>query len=207
MDECSTSRAAQADDLTPEMVIQAYQLGFFPMAMDRDKPVQWYTADPRAIVPLDAFHLPRNLARTMRKQPYAITRDKAFAGVIRACQAPAANRPETWINDQIVSVYTQLHEMGAAHSVEAWSPDGQLVGGLYGVSIGGAFFGESMFSTQTNASKICLVHLVQHLNERGYHLLDAQIGNDHMKQFGQIEIPLDDYMLQLREALQLRVTW
>lgn len=194
--------------LTPDLVLEAYRMGLFPMAETCHQPVQWYTADPRAIVPLDQrFHIPSTLQRRIRSGCYHITRDKAFAQVIQGCQAPTPKRPQTWINHDIIETYTALHQQGFAHSVEAWTDDGQLVGGLYGLSIAGAFFGESMFSTKTDASKVCLVHLVQHLRHQGYTLLDAQIGNDHMKQFGQIEIPLSTYMKRLQRALRQNVQW
>ncbi len=195
------------NQLTPELVIHAYRQGFFPMADSREGTLQWYTADPRAILPLDRFHLSHSLRQRLRRGDYHLSIDCAFKTVIEHCAQRHATRPDTWINDQIIEAYTQLHQMGIAHSIEAWDRQGRLVGGLYGLALGGAFFGESMFSRATDASKVCLARLVDHLKARGFTLLDAQIGNDHMKQFGQIEIPLEDYLLQLQAALELPATW
>lgn len=195
------------NELTPEMVINAYVQGIFPMAQSSLDAIEWYVADPRAILPLDAFHISRTLRQCIRQCRYKLTIDVAFEQVIRSCAMPRQARPSTWINHQILDVYTQLHHLGIGHSVEAWNDQGELVGGLYGLALGGAFFGESMFSTQRDASKACLVKLVEHMRARGYQLLDAQIGNDHMAQFGQIEIPLDQYMTKLERALALDVCW
>lgn len=195
------------NDLTPELVINAYQQGIFPMAHSPEHPIDWYVADPRAILPLDAFHMSHSLRQRVRRNEYHLTIDHAFEQVIASCALPRLVRPNTWINEQIMEVYTQLHHMGVGHSIEAWDKQGELVGGLYGLALGGAFFGESMFSTRTDASKVCLVKLVAHMRHRGYTLLDAQIGNDHMKQFGQIEIPIDEYLAMLDNALILNVTW
>lgn len=195
------------NELTPELVINAYLQGAFPMAESPEHPIEWYVADPRAIVPLDAFRMSRSLRQRLRRGDYMVTLDHAFEKVIASCAMPRHVRPSTWINQQILDVYTQLHHMGIGHSVEAWNDQGELVGGLYGLSLGGAFFGESMFSIQRDASKVCLVKLVEHMRSQGYTLLDAQIANDHMKQFGQIEIPLDQYMAMLEDALQLNVCW
>lgn len=195
------------NELRPEHVIAAYMQGYFPMADARHGHLEWYTADPRAILPLDGFHASHSLRQRLRRGTYQVTFDRAFNQVIHLCAEPTPGRRETWINDAIISLYGQLHDMDVAHSVEAWDDQGQLVGGLYGLSLGGAFFGESMFSRAADASKVCLARLVAHLRERGYSLLDAQIGNDHMKQFGQINIPLDDYLQKLEQALQKPVTW
>lgn len=198
--------------LTPELVVAAYCRGLFPMADSRHGPVRWYLPDPRAILPLDTFHVPRSLAKVVRRKPFVITRDQAFEHVIRRCAEPRPGQPQTWINRRIIEVYTDLHRAGLAHSVEAWThPDPahepQLVGGLYGVSLGAAFFGESMFSRATDASKVCLVHLVEHLRQQGYQLLDVQLQNDHMARFGVVEIPCEQYLQRLEEALQRQVTW
>jgi leucyl/phenylalanyl-tRNA--protein transferase len=193
--------------LSPQLVIQAYLQGYFPMADSRQGKLQWYTADPRAILPLDGLRIPRSLQQRIRRGSYRVTVDCAFGQVIQHCAQRHDNRPETWINQQIIEVYTQLHHMGIGHSVEAWDSQGNLVGGLYGLALGGAFFGESMFSRAVDASKVCLVKLVDHLNAQGYVLLDSQIGNDHMKQFGQLEVPLDHYLEKLEAALQIEPDW
>lgn len=195
------------NELTPELVVSAYLQGAFPMAQSSEDSIDWYVADPRAILPLDAFHMSHSLRQRLRRGEYHVTLDHAFEKVITGCAKSRHTRPSTWINQQIIDVYTQLHHMGIGHSVEAWDHQGELVGGLYGLSMGGAFFGESMFSTRPDASKVCLVKLVEHMRDRGYILLDAQIGNEHMLQFGQIEIPLTQYMEKLEEALKLPVSW
>ncbi|HEY9723490.1 MAG TPA: leucyl/phenylalanyl-tRNA--protein transferase [Oscillatoriaceae cyanobacterium] len=184
-------------ELTPELLVHAYRRGLFPMA-DDDGTIGWYCPDPRAVFPLDAFHVPKNLAKTVRQGRFERRLDGDFEGVMRAC----ADREETWISEEIHAAYTALHRMGLAHSVEAWR-DGKLVGGLYGVALGGAFFGESMFSRETDASKVCLVWLVERLRERGYTLLDSQYPTTHLLQFGQTLIPRGEYLLQLQRALPL----
>jgi leucyl/phenylalanyl-tRNA--protein transferase len=194
-------------DLSPANLLNAYAHGVFPMADSRDGEVSWYTADPRAILPLDAFHVPRGLRRVLRRRPFDIRMDTAFREVMIGCSEPRLADGDTWINLPIIAAYGQLHDLGYAHSVEAWSYDGQLVGGLYGVSIGGAFFGESMFSRVSDASKVCLFHLVEHLRARGYALLDVQFHNPHLQQFGVIEITAAEYLARLREAIALDVTW
>ena len=182
------------------MLLQAYQMGLFPMA-DEDESgeeqIGWYSPDPRGVIPLDGFHIPHGLKRSLKKKEYEIRMDTAFSTVIEKC----ADRTETWISSGIQSSYIRLHELGWAHSVESWY-EGKLAGGLYGVSIGGVFFGESMFSRRTDASKVALVHLVAHLREKGFVLLDTQWLNSHLKQFGCIEIPRDQYMAELESALQ-----
>jgi leucyl/phenylalanyl-tRNA---protein transferase len=199
---------AEEIPVTPELLLQAYCTGYFPMARSqRGRTLYWFNPDTRAILPLEqqpsAFHIPRSLAKFLRKCPYRISTSEAFEQVIRACaDNRRPNREDTWINKQIIDLYTQLHHLGYAHSVEAW--EGQtLVGGVYGVSIGGAFFGESMFSTRTNASKVALVHLVRRLEQAGYTLLDAQFENDHLTQFGFHPIAQQDYLLRLRHALSI----
>jgi len=196
-----------SEPITPKMIVWAYTQGFFPMARSRDSDdVGWYSADPRTVMPLDRFHVPRSLAKLVRRGSLRITRDLAFDQVIRQCALPRSRESQTWINDTIIDVYATLHESGIAHSVEAWE-DEQLVGGLYGVALGGAFFGESMFSRRSNASKICLVHLVDHLRDRGFGLLDVQFTNPHLTQFGIEEITQEQYMAQLEDALQLDATF
>lgn len=189
--------------LTAEMLINAYANGYFPMAETReDEQLYWFSPEDRGIIPLDTFHIPKSLKRAMHKKPFRITTDTAFHQVITQCAKETETRKESWINPEIITLYTQLHEMGYAHSIECWQDD-MLVGGVYGVALGSAFFGESMFSRKPNASKIALVHLVQHLNERGYTLLDTQYTNPHLLQFGNIAISKQAYLTQLRHALTI----
>ncbi len=185
-----------APRLTPDFLLQAYGRGYFPMAGSRGE-IRWYWPDPRAIFPLDAFHIPRSLAKVIRNEIYDVTVNEAFGEVIQAC----AERPEgTWISRAFIETYTDLHRRGFAHSVEAWM-DGELAGGLYGVAIGGAFMGESMFHRRTDASKVALVFLVNRLREREFHLLDTQFITPHLEKFGAIEIPRDEYLRRLADAL------
>jgi leucyl/phenylalanyl-tRNA---protein transferase len=183
--------------IDPELLLQGYRLGVFPMAMEDDS-IQWFSPDPRAILPLEDFHVPHALRRLVRKKVFGTTIDNAFSKVIEAC----AKREDTWINLEIIESYTRLHELGCAHSVEAWK-EGTLAGGLYGVAVGGAFFGESMFHHVTDASKIALVALVEHLRARKFALLDTQWLTPHLQQFGGIEISRDHYLRQLRRAVEL----
>ena len=190
--------------LSAESILRAYSLGIFPMAASRDDPeLHWVDPDTRGIMPLDEFHIPRRLRRTVRRGPYEIRFDSAFEKVIRACARPTPERPESWINEEIIRLYCQLYAVGDAHSVECWEAE-TLVGGLYGVSIAGAFFGESMFADATDASKIALIHLVARLKSSGFVLLDAQFQTDHLAQFGAIEIPRDTYLAHLASALNAR---
>jgi leucyl/phenylalanyl-tRNA---protein transferase len=184
--------------LVPEQLLYGYTRGIFPMA--EDGRIYWYDPDPRAILPLDAFHLPRRLARILRHDPFTLRVDTAFGDVIRACAAPAFGREETWIDETIIEAYTRLHELGFAHSIEAWQA-GELVGGLYGVAIHSFFAGESMFSRASNASQAALVYLVQRLQQRGFLLLDVQFMTDHLRRFGAVEIPRAAYRRRLAEAL------
>jgi leucyl/phenylalanyl-tRNA--protein transferase len=189
--------------LSPDLLLQAYAVGLFPMGERRDDPtLYWIDPEERAILPLDGFHLPRRLQRTVRSHRFEIRCDTAFTDVMRACAEPAANRRESWINEPILQLYSALFQRGQAHSVETWR-EGKLVGGLYGVSLGGAFFGESMFSRETDASKVALVHLVARLKAGGYVLLDCQFVTDHLRQFGVIEISRDVYRKKLAKALKL----
>ncbi len=190
--------------LTVNVLLSAYAAGYFPMADSRDaEELYWYSPEERGILPLDAFHIPRSLRKFMRAHPYEIKFNTAFPDVIRACaEMKSEKRRETWINDKIISLYCELAELGYAHSVEAWL-DSRLVGGLYGVSLGRAFFGESMFSRADNASKIALVHLVERLHALGYILLDTQYINDHLLQFGAKSIPRTTYMQLLEKALAI----
>ena len=183
--------------IDPELLLQGYRLGVFPMAMEDDS-VQWFSPDPRAILPLEDFHVPHALRRLVRKKVFETTIDNAFSKVIEAC----AKREDTWINVEIIESYTRLHEVGCAHSVEAWK-EGTLAGGLYGVAVGGAFFGESMFHRVTDASKIALVALVERLRAQKFALLDTQWLTPHLQQFGGIEIPRDHYLRVLRRAVEL----
>ena len=164
---------------------------------DRYGRIEFYRSDPRSVLELHSLRVSKSLSRTLRKGVYEVSIDCDFEGVIRAC----ARRPETWINEEIIRVFTALHERNKAHSVEAYK-EGELVGGLYGVTLGGTFMGESMFSAMRDASKVCLVHLVERLKERGYVLLDCQIQNDHLASLGAIEIPESEYLKRLKEALR-----
>ena len=188
-------------ELTPEVLEACYRAGAFPMA-DRYGRVGFYRSNPRSILELDSLRVSKSLARVIRKGTYEVHLDRDFEAVIRAC----ADREETWINGEIVEAFVRFHEAGKAHSVEAYK-DGDLVGGLYGVTLGGAFMGESMFSRMRDASKVCLFHLVEHLKRRGYVLLDCQIQNDHLARLGAIEIPESEYLVRLEHALRLRCTF
>jgi leucyl/phenylalanyl-tRNA--protein transferase len=182
--------------LDPALVVRAYRQGVFPMALD-DGSIGWFSPDPRGVIPLETFHLPARLARVLRQGRFTIAIDGAFEEVMRAC----AERPDgTWISREIIECYTTLHRLGLAHSVEAWR-DGRLAGGLYGVHLGGAFFGESMFHRDTDASKVALAALVDRLRRRDFRLLDVQWLTPHLAQFGAVEIPRRRYLLELKEAL------
>jgi len=183
--------------IEPELLLQGYRLGVFPMAMGDDT-IEWFSPDPRAILPLDEFHVPHALRRALKKETFEIKIDQRFTEVIRAC----AKREDTWINREIIQSYERLHELGYAHSVEAWS-EGKLAGGLYGVAIGGAFFGESMFHRVTDASKVALVALVQRLRARKFVLLDTQWLTPHLAQFGVGEISRSHYLRLLTRAVEL----
>ena len=190
-------------ELTPDMLLRAYAIGVFPMAEDRDDPeLFWVDPRMRGVIPLDNFHVPRRLKRTVRSGRFHVTFDHAFEEVIEGCAETTETRPRTWINDRIVTLYTSLFHLRNAHSVECWH-DGELVGGLYGVSLGGAFFGESMFSRKRDASKVALVHLIARLRSCGFLLLDAQFTTDHLSQFGAREIPRKEYRIKLAEALNI----
>lgn len=193
--------------VTPELLLNAYCAGYFPMARSqKGRKLYWFNPEIRAVLPLDdaeAFHQPRSLKKFLRNCPYHVTVDTAFTEVMHACaNNRRAGRDDTWISPRIIALYTELHRIGYAHSVEIWEGK-TLIGGLYGVSIEGAFFGESMFSRRTNASKAALVHLVARLRAAGYSLLDAQFENDHLTQFGFHSIPREDYLERLHQALSL----
>ncbi|TWT00737.1 leucyl/phenylalanyl-tRNA--protein transferase [Reyranella sp. CPCC 100927] len=193
--------------LTPDMLLRAYCTGIFPMGETREDPtLYWVDPDERAIIELDRFHLPRRLARTVRNGPFEVSCDRDFAGVIKACAAPRPRQRQSWINQPIVDLYTALFDRGFAHSVECRIDD-ELIGGLYGVSINGAFFGESMFSRARDASKVALVHLVARLVKGGFRLLDCQFMTDHLRQFGTVEIGRSEYRTRLGEALATPATF
>jgi leucyl/phenylalanyl-tRNA--protein transferase len=193
--------------LTPEIVLAAYAEGLFPMAEARNDPsLYWISPDARGIIPLDAVHIPRRLARTIRSDRFHVTTDTCFARVIAACAEPATGREDTWINPEIERLYIALHEHGHAHSIECWLED-ELVGGLYGVSLGGAFFGESMFSRARDASKVALAHLVARLRHGGFTMLDTQFITTHLASLGAREIPREAYLELLEEALAMPAQW
>ena len=183
--------------IDPEVLLQGYRLGVFPMAM-ADGAIEWFSPDPRAILPLHEFHVPHTVERAVKKGAFEIRIDVPFVEVMREC----ARRPETWINDEIIASYTRLHQLGHAHSIEAWK-DGALAGGLYGVAIGGAFFGESMFHEVRDASKVALLGLVERLRSRKFVLLDTQWLTPHLQQFGAVEIPRANYLHLLTTASNL----
>lgn len=187
-----------------QQLLYAYMRGIFPM--DHEGKVYWYDPDPRAIIPLDAFHTSRSLQRTLKKGLFEVRRDTAFQAVITACARPAPGRDSTWISEEFIAAYTQLHRLGYAHSVETWR-DGQLIGGIYGVAIRGLFAGESMFSQERDASKVALVHLVQHLRLREFVLLDTQFMTEHLRRFGAVEISRQEYRRQLAAALRAPVSF
>jgi leucyl/phenylalanyl-tRNA--protein transferase len=188
--------------ITPEILLRAYAAGMFPMAESADDPdIFWVQPKMRGIIPLDKFHISKSLAKHMRQKPFDIRINTAFDEVMKHCAESTEDRPTTWINPLILNLYGELHRMGYTHSVEAWEGD-ELVGGLYGVTLGSAFFGESMFSRRTDASKICLVNLVERLKARGFTLLDTQFTTDHLKTFGAIDLPRREYEKLLEKAMQ-----
>lgn len=191
--------------LTPDLLVAAYAQGAFPMA-DADGTIGWYAPDPRAVLPLDAFRVPRSLMRVVAGGRYRVVVDHDVEAVIRACAAPAPDRPETWISDEIVAAYTHLARLGVVHSVECHDADG-FAGGLYGVALGGAFFGESMVSLRRDASKVALMHLVERLRAGGFVLLDTQMSTPHLARFGVVEIPRRAYESRLAAALDVRADW
>ena len=190
--------------IEPELLLSAYASGWFPMAVEGGE-IRWFSPDPRGIIPLERFHVPRRLARISRQNRFRIEVDRSFEAVIRACADSARDPsdPGTWITEEIVRSYCALHARGYAHSIETWR-DGRLVGGLYGVALRGAFFGESMFHRETDSSKIALVALVERLHARGYSLLDTQWVTPHLEQFGAIEVPRATYLRMLARAVELQ---
>ncbi|MBL7977714.1 MAG: leucyl/phenylalanyl-tRNA--protein transferase [Bacteroidetes Order II. Incertae sedis bacterium] len=194
----------KADFLAPEVLLGAYAQGIFPMAIpEENNEIYWFAPDPRAIIPLDhRFHVSKTLAKMVRRKVFEVRLDQAFEAVMRAC----GRRESTWISEDLITAYVRLYQQGFAHSVTCWQ-EGQLVGGLYGVVLGGAFFGESMFSTVRDASKVALVHLVTHLRNQGFVLLDTQFITPHLAHFGAYEISRRRYVQLLRKALRLPVSW
>jgi len=200
------ARMANADglvaiggDLSVERLRLAYRSGIFPWSV---QPITWWSPDPRGIFELNQFHVPRSLARCIRQQRFEITHDRAFREVMQACAAPAPGRDGIWISCEFIEAYTRLHEQGDAHSVECWQA-GELVGGIYGVSLGGLFAGESMFHRATNAPKVALGHLVEHLRSRGFVLFDIQMLTPITRQLGALEISRDEYLKRLAAAVQM----
>jgi len=188
--------------IPPDLLLKAYASGVFPMAESATDPeVFWVRPETRGIIPLDTFHVPKSLRKTIRQHRFDVRVDTDFAGVIDGCAESREERETTWINQPIREAYIHLHELGHCHSVEAWQ-DGRLAGGLYGVSLGRVFFGESMFSRETDSSKVCLVHLVERLRARGFVLLDTQFTTEHLKRFGAIDVPRVKYERMLEDGLQ-----
>jgi leucyl/phenylalanyl-tRNA--protein transferase len=185
--------------LDPDTLLAAYASGAFPMA-DEEGQIHWYTANPRGVLPIDSFHIPQTLRQLIRQKKFEIRINHNFEQTMRACMTARPNKA-TWINGELIAAFTRLHQMGHAHSVEAWR-NNELAGGLYGVSLGAAFFGESMFHHQRDASKVALAALVDRLNERNFELLDTQSCTQHLKRFGTIEIPEEDYLARLAKALK-----
>jgi len=189
--------------ITPQTLLRAYAAGIFPMAESaEDSALYWVEPEVRGLLPLDQLHVSHSLRKTIRRGAYEIRIDTAFGAVIEGCATKAFGRPNTWINGRIRSLYTQLHRLGCCHSVETWQ-GGALVGGLYGVRLGGAFFGESMFSRQRDASKVALVHLVARLNAGGFRLLDTQFTTPHLRNLGAIDVPRQDYHCLLETAIEV----
>jgi len=196
-----------AVDLTPELILRAYQAGIFPMAEDAtSEDLFWVSPQLRGVIPLDAFHISRSLRKTLKHNPYSVRVDTDFAGVIEGCATAGTERETTWINPAIRRLYGELFNRGYVHTVEVWDGDA-LVGGLYGVSMGAVFFGESMFHRKTDCSKIAMAHLLFRLRAGNYRLLDTQFVTDHLRTFGGIEIPRADYELRLADALQHEADW
>jgi leucyl/phenylalanyl-tRNA--protein transferase len=190
-------------ELTPDLLLRAYTIGLFPMAETAEDPeLFWVDPERRGVIPLDAFHVPRSLRKKVRHEPFEIQVDSDFFGVLDGCAEITDKRRATWINSEIVRLYGDLHRRGFAHSVECWR-EGRLVGGLYGVALGGAFFGESMFSREADASKVALVHLVVRLIRGGFTLLDTQFVTPHLARFGATEISRAAYRRQLSRALDV----
>ncbi len=196
------SQPSTCQELTPELLLRAYAAGIFPMAETRNtQQVYWVAPKKRGILPIENFHVPRRLKRTIRNCQFKVTCNTVFEEVVALCAESTSLRPDTWINPAIENAAKELHRRGYAHSIECWS-DGNLVGGLYGITLGSAFFGESMFSRTNNASKIALVYLAARLKFGKFRLFDTQFMTDHLSQFGAKEIPTSEYLIQLEEALK-----
>lgn len=194
---------ALGGDLSPERLLLAYRNGIFPWSVS---PVSWWSPDPRGVMPLDEFHVPASLAKFLRHCPYEVTVNQAFRSVMENCAAPTPKRGGVWISPEFIEAYTRLHELGHAHSVECWQ-DGQLVGGIYGVAVGGLFAGESMFHHADNASKVVLVKLVERLRERGFGLFDIQMVTPATRPFGATEISRAEYLVRLFKVVRRRCTF
>jgi leucyl/phenylalanyl-tRNA--protein transferase len=202
-----TRRRPEEQQLSPALLLRAYAIGIFPMARSREaRTVHWVAPAQRGVLPLDAVHVPRRLKKVIRQRRFDVRCDTAFADVIEGCATPRPGHPETWISRDIARVFCDLHTLGFAHSIESWC-DGRLVGGLYGLALGSAFFGESMFSYQSEASKVALIHLTARLRAGGFTLLDTQFITPHLTQFGAIEIPSPVYLALLDEALKRRASF
>lgn len=185
-------------DLSPERLLQAYQQGIFPW-YGEDEPLLWWSPNPRTLISTDSFHVSRSMQRFLKQHPYRLSLNEDFAGTITACAAPRAQSPETWITDEMRDAYIALHQLGHAHALEVWEQD-ELVGGIYGVAVGGAFCGESMFSRRTNTSKLALWTLLQHLKRQDFSVFDCQLWNDHLASLGAYEVSRADYIQQLSQA-------
>jgi leucyl/phenylalanyl-tRNA--protein transferase len=195
-------------DITPEILLKAYAAGIFPMAEDADDPsLFWVEPQERGVIPLDGFHISKRLARTVRSDVYTVRVDQNFDAVIAGCAEPGFDRARTWINARIRRLYGELFDLGQCHTVEVYDADGALVGGLYGVRLGAAFFGESMFHRARDASKVALVHLAARLHAGGFRLLDTQFVTDHLAQFGAVEVPRRVYKGLLRKAIEAPADW
>lgn len=193
--------------ISPHLLLRAYSIGLFPMAESaEDDELFWVDPDPRAIFPLETFKPRRSLAKVIKSDRFDVRIDTDFQAVIAACAAPAQSREKTWINKDILRLYCELHEMGYAHSIECWR-DGSLIGGLYGVRLRGAFFGESMFHHERDASKVALVHLIARLKAGGFELLDTQFITQHLASLGAVEIPREAYLVKLETALTLQANF
>lgn len=193
-------------ELSPEVLVSAYAQGYFPMAEPNTGDIYWYDPDPRTILPFERLHVSRSLARTLRRGVFTVTFDQCFRGVMRACAEPAPEREESWISEDFVTAYGNLFELGFAHSAEVWQED-RLVGGVYGVSIGGFFAGESMFSRVSDGSKVALVSLMRHLQTQGYMLFDVQFMTAHLQRLGAVDVPRADYKKRLAKAIRLPVSF
>ncbi len=191
---------AESPSLTPELLLRAYALGFFPMADDEAGEINWYSPERRAIIPIETYRSPRSLRQVVQRKVFEVRIDTAFEAVMRGCAAPRKGHVGTWISQEMIAAYAALHRAGFAHSVEAYH-EGRLAGGLYGVAIGGAFFGESMFYHMSNASKVAFHVLMERLRARGYRLLDTQFMNDYVARLGAIEIPRATYLRRLKAAI------